>query len=134
MSEDKKSGETSNPESCPFCSYKALRNKSFEVAWEPFPINIGHMKIIPIRHDAEINSLTQEEQIDFFDILSATMNYLNTSLGGHKPNGFNIGINIGEAAGQTIKHLHIHVIPRYTGDVENPRGGVRNIKEALIKW
>jgi len=51
-----------------------------------------------------------------------------------KPDGYNIGINIGEAAGQTIFHLHIHLIPRYFGDVENPRGGIRKFKTALVEY
>jgi len=50
------------------------------------------------------------------------------------PDGYNIGMNCGEVAGQTVLHLHIHVIPRYDGDVENPRGGIRNFKEPLVKY
>ncbi len=119
---------------CVFCEFKKLDNDSFFVAWEPFPISIGHMKIVPFRHEATLFNLTEKEEKDFWDILKRVKEYLDTSLDAHKPDGYNLGVNIGEAAGQTIQHLHIHVIPRYKGDVENPRGGVRNIKPALVSW
>lgn len=118
---------------CPFCEFKKLSNDSFDVMWEPFPVGIGHVKIIPKRHDADLFGLNDMEWIDFGRALDAVKTYLDASLK-QKPDGYNIGINYGEAAGQTIAHLHIHVIPRYNGDVENPRGGVRNIKPALVQW
>ena len=121
-------------EPCVLCQAIELKNESFAAQWEPFPVNIGHMKIMPLRHNANIFTLTENEEKDFWDILWKVKKYLDESLGSHKPDGYNIGINVGEAAGQTIEHLHIHVIPRYKGDVENPRGGVRNIKPALVHW
>ncbi len=120
--------------SCPFCDAFNLKNDNWTATWEPFPVGIGHMKIIPIRHEATLFTLTTEEKTDFWKLLEKVKEYLDTSMGSHKPDGYNIGINVGEAAGQTISHLHIHVIPRYKGDVENPRGGVRNIKPALVSW
>jgi len=119
---------------CPFCDMDLLRNQSWYAHWEPFPVSIGHMKIMPFSHRATFFELTEREKLDFFELLERVKKYLDTSLGSHKPDGYNIGINIGEAAGQTIAHLHIHVIPRYKGDVEDPRGGVRNIKPALVSW
>lgn len=119
---------------CVLCEAMELKNGSFVVAWEPFPVGVGHMKIMPLRHDATLFTFTKQEEEDFWDILKRTKEYLDTSLGSHKPDGYNIGVNVGEAAGQTIAHLHIHVIPRYKGDVENPRGGMRNIKPALVTW
>lgn len=119
---------------CVLCGSINLQNESFVALWEPFPVGVGHMKIIPIRHEATYFSLTEKEEKDYWDILKQVKEYLDFSLGQHKPDGYNIGINIGEAAGQTIEHLHIHVIPRYKGDVENPRGGVRNIKPPLVSW
>jgi len=121
-------------EHCVLCQAIELKNKSFVAQWEPFPVNIGHMKIMPLRHGAAIFTFNEEEERDFWDILWKVKKYLDSSLGKHKPDGYNIGINVGESAGQTIEHLHIHVIPRYKGDVENPRGGVRNIKPALVSW
>jgi diadenosine tetraphosphate (Ap4A) HIT family hydrolase len=120
-------------EMCPFCDYFKLENKTWVAAWEPFPVGIGHMKLMPKRHDAKMTDLTSEEHWGFWELFNRAMNYLDTQLG-RKPDGYNIGINIGEAAGQTIGHLHIHIIPRYKGDMPNPRGGVRNIKDALVKW
>lgn len=117
---------------CPFEEYFNLVNKSFVAAWEPFPISIGHMQIIPQSHETDIFNLTEKEAVNLADILKRAKQYLDSSLDSHKPDGYNIGVNIGEAAGQTIAHLHIHLIPRYKGDVENPRGGVRNIKPALV--
>jgi len=119
---------------CVLCDAMDLRNDSFIAMWEPFPVNIGHMKIMPRRHEAKFFTLTGKEGVDLLDILRRTKRYLDTSLGKHKPDGYNVGVNIGEAAGQTIAHLHIHVIPRYEGDVEDPRGGVRNVKPPIIGW
>jgi diadenosine tetraphosphate (Ap4A) HIT family hydrolase len=65
------------------------------------------------------------------EILKAVRERLHEEL---RPDGYNIGVNEGEAAGQTIPHLHIHVIPRFVGDVHKPRGGIRNIKKALIPY
>lgn len=120
--------------SCYLCQKADLRNDGWIAEWEPFPVNVGHMKIIPLRHDATLFNLSDQEWMDLKDILERVKDYLDTSLGKYKPDGYNIGVNIGEAAGQTIWHLHIHVIPRYKGDVKDPRGGVRNIKSALIDW
>ena len=119
---------------CFLCDAIALQNNNWIAHWDPFPVNIGHMKIMPKRHITTPFELTPEEEKDFWDILKEVKEYLDNSLGSHKPDGYNVGINIGEAAGQTIPHLHIHVIPRYKGDVENPRGGVRNIKPPKISW
>ena len=119
---------------CVLCEAIRLRNDSWIAAWEPFPVNIGHMKIIPLRHDATLFDLAEKEEREFWLILKQAKEYLDSSLGSHRPDGYNLGVNIGEAAGQTIAHLHIHLIPRYKGDVENPRGGVRNIKPVLVSW
>ena len=119
---------------CPFCDYNELNNETWFVAWEPFPIGVGHIKLMPYRHDATLFTLTEQEQADFFELLERTKKYIDSSMGEHKPDGYNLGVNCGEAAGQTIQHLHVHLIPRYQGDVENPRGGVRNIKPALVSW
>jgi len=119
---------------CPFCNYFDLQNESWIAEWEPFPVGIGHVKLIPKRHDATMITLTVQEEMDFFELFKRTIDYLDTAFVKHKPDGYNLGINMGEVAGQTIGHLHVHIIPRYKGDVENPRGGVRNIKPALVGW
>jgi diadenosine tetraphosphate (Ap4A) HIT family hydrolase len=75
--------------------------------------------------------LSEEEMVSLRGILQLVKRELRE---GYSPDGYNIGINEGEAAGQTIAHLHIHVIPRYVGDVDEPRGGIRNIKKALVPY
>jgi diadenosine tetraphosphate (Ap4A) HIT family hydrolase len=80
--------------------------------------------LIPKRHCADYFELNYIET----STLAATLNVVKNILDSrYTPNGYNIGVNCGEAAGQTIKHCHIHIIPRYEGDVENPRGGVRGV-------
>ena len=119
---------------CVLCRALQLENKTWIASWDPFPVNIGHIKLIPRRHVFSPCELTTDEQLDFFDLLKKVIAYLTENLGKHKPDGYNVGINVGEAAGQTIPHLHVHVIPRYEGDVPDPRGGVRNIKSSLVQW
>jgi len=92
------------------------------------------MKLMPKRHGADLFDLTPAEELDFWELLRRAKAYLDVSMGKHKPEGYNLGINYGEAAGQTIRHLHIHLIPRYKGDIENPRGGIRNFMPNLVNW
>jgi diadenosine tetraphosphate (Ap4A) HIT family hydrolase len=82
------------------------------------------MLIIPRRHMEDLWSSTSKERQALGDLLEECKKHLDKMFA---PAGYNIGINCGEAAGQTIFHLHIHLIPRYIGDIENPRGGVRGV-------
>lgn len=114
---------------CPFCDEpgreeSVARCRTFLARHDKYPISPGHTLLVPRRHVADIVDLTAEEREDLFDLLAEVRGLLQRR---YSPDGFNIGINIGAAAGQTIEHLHIHVIPRYLGDVENPRGGVRGV-------
>src|SRR5687768_5421577 len=86
------------------------------------PVSPGHTLIIPKRHVASFFETTDEERQAMLKLLDNAKAVLDQK---HKPDGYNIGINGGEAAGQTVMHLHIHLIPRYKGDREDPRGGVR---------
>ena len=90
--------------------------------YDGFPVSPGHTLIIPKRHIASFFEATKEEQGAMLDLLSEMRQRLQAE---HNPDGFNIGINDGAAAGQTVMHLHIHLIPRYAGDQPDPRGGVR---------
>jgi len=116
-----------------YCLFCDKDNKKHEIIiendfcyarWDNFPVSKGHLEIVPKEH---INS--------FFDISSDQLNQIYSLLkeakeivqNKYNPDGYNIGINENESAGRTIPHLHIHLIPRYKGDVENPRGGVRNV-------
>jgi diadenosine tetraphosphate (Ap4A) HIT family hydrolase len=88
------------------------------------PVNPGHLLIIPKRHVADFFLTTEAEKAAMLLLLDMAKRHLNDK---HAPAGYNIGINVGEAAGQTISHVHLHLIPRYHGDTENPRGGVRGV-------
>jgi ATP adenylyltransferase len=89
-----------------------------------FPVSKGHALVVPKRHLASLWEMTTEEYTDAFALMRQVKDVLQEQF---NPQGFNIGVNCGHAAGQTVFHAHIHLIPRYTGDVPNPRGGVRNI-------
>ncbi|OLS38266.1 diadenosine tetraphosphate hydrolase [Alkalihalophilus pseudofirmus] len=111
---------------CPFCSppQTLFENKHAYAIYDQYPVNDGHILIIPKRHVSDYFEATSTEQAALFELVHAARAHLNDN---YSPDGFNIGINCGEAAGQTIFHAHIHVIPRYNGDMENPRGGVRGV-------
>lgn len=89
-----------------------------------FPVTKGHTLVIPKRHVLSIWEMTSEEYADAFDLVRRVKDILQKEF---DPQGINIGVNSGEAAGQTVFHAHIHIIPRYAGDVANPRGGVRSV-------
>ena len=87
-----------------------------------YPVANGHTLIIPKRHVMSFFDLTEAERSSIFKLLTIAKNNLDQELG---PDAYNIGINDGQEAGQTVPHLHIHLIPRYKGDTEDPRGGIR---------
>jgi diadenosine tetraphosphate (Ap4A) HIT family hydrolase len=99
-----------------------LANPHALAIYDGFPVSPGHSLIIPKRHVASFFELSREEQESMLDLLAEMREKL---LFERNPDGFNIGINDGAAAGQTVMHLHIHLIPRYAGDQPDPRGGVR---------
>ncbi|MFZ4859705.1 MAG: HIT family protein [Desulfuromonadaceae bacterium] len=111
---------------CPFCTLDPTRilasNTSALAIMDGFPISSGHALIIPKLHIASIFETTGEEREALFDLLEHVKTELQKK---YNPDGFNIGINDGIAAGQTVMHLHIHLIPRHSGDQTDPRGGVR---------
>lgn len=102
----------------------ALDNKLAIARFDDFLVNNGHLEVIPKRHIKEWWETTLEEKIAIFNLLDEAKKIVDKEYG---PDGYNIGINIGEYAGQSVMHLHIHLIPRYKGYVFNPRGGVRGI-------
>lgn len=89
---------------------------------DDFPVSEGHMLIIPKRHFATQFEASAEENHDFHQLLLQAKQHIEKT---YQPDGYNIGSNNEQAAGQSVHHLHIHIIPRYKGDVENPKGGVR---------
>jgi diadenosine tetraphosphate (Ap4A) HIT family hydrolase len=93
-------------------------------AYDRHPASDGHFLVIPYRHFASYFDINDEEREDLWSIVAEAKKMVDEEF---NPDGYNVGINVGEWAGQSVHHLHIHVIPRYKGDVENPRGGVRGV-------
>ena len=120
---------------CVFCETpeeeKIKQNNFGYVKLDLFPVNKGHMLIIPHKHVENIWSLSQEEVDGLFELVRWAR---EENIKINKPDGFNVGFNDGAKAGQTVFHLHIHVIPRYDGDMENPRGGVRGVIPSKQKY
>jgi diadenosine tetraphosphate (Ap4A) HIT family hydrolase len=111
---------------CPFCSLPPDRilfeRETALTIRDGFPVSSGHTLIILRRHVASFFEVTDAERADLMALLAAARDDLEREV---RPAGYNIGINDGAAAGQTVPHLHIHLIPRYEGDRDDPRGGVR---------
>jgi diadenosine tetraphosphate (Ap4A) HIT family hydrolase len=99
--------------------------------WDAFPVSPGHALLLPRRHVATWWDATPEEQRELVAALTVARDEIRRR---HRPDGFNVGINAGAAAGQTVFHLHVHVIPRYAGDVPDPRGGVRHVIPAKANY
>jgi diadenosine tetraphosphate (Ap4A) HIT family hydrolase len=116
-------------EECPFCNIGEHVEVLFKAdtamaILDSFPISPGHALVIPKRHVADYFELTAEEQNELWQLVNRCKMILQDRF---HPDGFNIGINVGEMAGQSVFHVHIHLIPRYKGDMKNPKGGVRHI-------
>ncbi|MGE3511721.1 MAG: HIT family protein [Vicinamibacterales bacterium] len=112
---------------CVFCGRLASRdlfagNEHAAAFPDAFPLSPGHCLIVPRRHQADFFALSAEEQAAVWALVLEVRRHIEASTA---PDGYNIGINVGEAAGQTVDHAHLHVIPRYRADVPDPRGGVR---------
>ena len=113
---------------CVFCNIQSDRiieeSELCYALMDGFPVSPGHVLIIPKRHVADYFELTEEEVIAMQQMLNRIKTRIDSE---YSPDGYNIGINVKEAGGQTVFHVHMHLIPRYTGDVENPKGGVRGV-------
>lgn len=115
-------------EDCPYC--RKMRTGEGVVAEnelalaikDEFPLNPGHTLVVPRRHVGDFFQLTEEEQAAIHALVRQMQASLQEQ---YRPAAFNVGLNNGPAAGQTIPHVHVHLIPRYLGDVPDPRGGVR---------
>jgi diadenosine tetraphosphate (Ap4A) HIT family hydrolase len=112
--------------SCPFCSIDSARRwieTEHAIAFpDAYPVGDGHTLIIPRTHVSSIYQLSTREQAALWELVAEVRQRFLIDL---KPDGFNIGVNDGLAAGQTVEHAHVHVIPRRNGDVPDPRGGIR---------
>lgn len=115
---------------CPFCTPATSlepgtpEHKLAHIRRDIYPVSPGHLLIIPNRHVTNWFELTSEEQQAVMELVNQAKIRLDNTL---QPDGYNIGINCGEAAGQTVMHVHCHLIPRYTGDTPTPRGGIRGV-------
>ena len=98
---------------------------------DAYPLTRGHALVVPRRHEPDFLALTQDEQISIWLLVDPVRQHVQAR---YRPDGYNLGINVGVAAGQTIGHAHLHVIPRYAGDVEDPRGGIRWIVPAKARY
>lgn len=120
---------------CPFCALPAERILILAdealVIRDTFPVSPGHTLVIPRRHIGSFFELSDAERTCMVELLAQAKAELDLSF---QPDGFNIGINDGAAAGQTVPHLHLHLIPRYLGDAPDPRGGVRWVLPAKAKY
>ncbi|WP_297536452.1 HIT family protein [Thermococcus sp.] len=111
---------------CPFCrparGQLLYENDLIRILLDAYPANRGHLLVVPRRHVERWEELTWEEKLALIWSMELAMEVLRETL---KPDAFNVGMNLGREAGQTVPHLHLHVIPRWKGDSRNPRGGVR---------
>jgi len=120
---------------CPFCHVEAheviAESEHFFAKSDGYPVSEGHTLLISKRHVSTYFDLTEEEQIDMVKLLNVVKKNTDKEFDASQ---YNVGINCGEFAGQTIDHVHIHLIPRRQGDVEDPRGGVRWVIAAKAKY
>ena len=116
----------SEHQNCIFCGDPSMviENDLAFAHYDSYPVSPGHCLIIPRRHVAEYFEATTEEKAAIWALVDEMKTILDEE---HKPDGYNVGVNIGKAAGQSVPHIHIHMIPRYKGDMEDPRGGVRGV-------
>ena len=111
---------------CPFCNIDRdplAENKLAFAITDKYPVSPGHTLVISRRHVSDYFDLSVAEKQACWDLVDEMKQKLETQ---HNPAGWNIGINTGAVAGQTVFHVHVHLIPRYKGDMEDPRGGVRH--------
>jgi len=111
---------------CIFCGDPTLviENELAFAHYDTYPVSPGHCLIITRRHVAEYFEATAEEKAAIWALVDEMKVIIDKD---YKPDAYNIGVNVGKAAGQSIPHLHIHMMPRYKGDMEDPRGGVRGV-------
>lgn len=120
---------------CIFCNLASERiiaeNELCLAIRDGFPVSEGHTLIIPKRHVADYFDLTSDEIAAMQAMMKESKCQLDNTL---HPDGYNVGVNVNAAAGQTVFHVHMHLIPRYIGDVDNPKGGVRGVIPGKQKY
>ncbi len=118
---------------CPLCDEQIIpiENDLAYAVFDTNPASPGHCLIVPKRHVAEYFDATDAEKLAIWSLVDQMKVLIDTK---HNPDAYNVGINIGVAAGQSVPHIHVHVIPRYKGDVEDPKGGVRGVIPAKRRY
>lgn len=114
-------------EDCPSCHLTRDVIQESEhcfAIYDKYPVNPGHVLVVSKRHTADYFDLGEDETAGLWRLVAEMRSFLMEE---YQPNGFNVGFNVGLEAGQTIDHVHIHIIPRYTGDMDDPTGGVRHV-------
>ena len=120
---------------CPFCNLKSsdiIAESEYSIAkLDGFPVSVGHTLIISKRHVADFFELSQSEQLDILKLLNEVKEKYDDQF---NVGNYNVGLNCGPLAGQTVGHVHMHLIPRREGDVNDPRGGVRCVIPDKAKY
>lgn len=120
---------------CIFCrdfgNKVLLANEHYYAIYDAYPVNRGHLLIVSRRHVPDLFGLNQREFLALHEMVGQAKSLLDKE---HSPGGYNVGANCAEIAGQTIPHFHLHIIPRYQGDVDKPRGGIRNLKDPDVPY
>ena len=121
--------DATDNDACELCAPQSILidNELAYVQIEKSSLSDGHVIVVPRRHVADFFEMSQSEQAAVLELLNNAHNLLNAQ---HSPDGYNIGVNVGRAAGQSRMHVHVHLIPRYVGDVSDPSGGIRCVVSA----
>ncbi|MDA8262122.1 MAG: HIT family protein [Actinomycetota bacterium] len=121
---------------CVFCDLLksetvVQRSDRFGAFFDAYPVSPGHLLIVPLRHFESFFEFDQDEAAELYPFVAGCKDVLDRRF---EPSGYNLGVNAGRAAGQTVMHAHLHLIPRYSGDVPDPRGGVRGIFPDIARY
>lgn len=123
------------PNPCPFCHLPreqiVIENELACAFYDKYPVQEGHLLIIPKKHKETYFDATPEEIVAMDELVRKGREILE---GRFHPDGYNLGVNVGYFGGQTVMHLHLHLIPRYKGDIEDPRGGIRKAIPNLVAY
>lgn len=120
---------------CPFCQLEKnqilIENEYAVAFYDKYPVQNGHLLIIPKNHVETYFDATDQQIAAIHQLIKHGKKMLDQK---YAPDGYNIGVNVGHYGGQTVHHLHFHLIPRYKGDIEDPRGGIRKAVPNLVKY
>lgn len=120
---------------CPFCHLSKeqilLENELALAFYDKYPVQKGHMLIIPKDHRETFFDATKEEMKSIYELVQKGKEVLDEEF---QPKGYNLGVNVGYYGGQTVMHFHLHIIPRYPGDIPDPRGGIRKAIPNVVPY